>query len=268
MISRRTWLLGAGAATTLAALDVFVLEPRWLEVTEVRWPVPNLPLSAEGMRIAHVTDVHLRGFGPREAGFIQAVASTRPQVVIMTGDILDRSRLVETVRAFLADLRAVVPRVLAVCGNWEHLCQAPLAEVAAMYGSAGVELLLNQSTLVEGLRFVGSDDDVSGFARHRTAAREVRPGETALYMSHSPGFLSVLPPPRGYAGIFSGHTHGGQAQVLGFAPYLPEGSGPYRAGRYETAWGPLYVSRGVGTNTVPGRLFCRPELPVYTLARG
>jgi predicted MPP superfamily phosphohydrolase len=249
-------------------VDAFGIEPRWLEVTEVPWPVPHLPLSAEGMRIAHVTDVHLQGIGRRATRVLHELQSSRCQLVILTGDLLDRPWFVEAVRDFIAAVRAAVPRVVAVCGNWEHQCWVPMENVAAMYGSAGAELLCNQSTVVEGLRFVGSDDDMSGFARHDECANQARDGENTFYLSHSPGFLSVLPPPFRYAGIFSGHTHGGQAQLFGYAPFLPAGSGPYRAGRYDTQWGPLYVSRGVGTSEVLGRFMCRPELPIYTLVRG
>jgi len=37
------------------------------------------------------------------------------------------------------------------------------------------------------------------------------------------------------------------------------------AGWYRDTFAPLYVSRGIGTITVQARLFCPPELPIFTL---
>ena len=37
------------------------------------------------------------------------------------------------------------------------------------------------------------------------------------------------------------------------------------AGWYRDTLAPLYVSRGIGTVTIPARLFCLPELAVFTL---
>jgi predicted MPP superfamily phosphohydrolase len=37
------------------------------------------------------------------------------------------------------------------------------------------------------------------------------------------------------------------------------------AGWYRDTLAPLYVSRGIGTVAIPARVFCRPELPIFTL---
>ena len=67
------------------------------------------------------------------------------------------------------------------------------------------------------------------------------------------------------AAILSGHTHGGQIRLPFYAPYTPYGSGRFVAGWYRDTLAPLYVSRGIGTVTIPARLFCLPELAVFTL---
>jgi len=64
--------------------------------------------------------------------------------------------------------------------------------------------------------------------------------------------------------VLAGHTHGGQLAVGKHALYTPRGSGSFVAGWYQTQWGVLYVSRGVGTSVLPMRLGARPELAIIT----
>src|SRR2546422_631730 len=73
---------------------------------------------------------------------------------------------------------------------------------------------------------------------------------------------SIMPSP---ALFLAGHTHGGQIRLPGVTLVLPVGSGRFVAGWYRDTLAPLYVSRGIGTVFVPARLFCPPELPVFTL---
>lgn len=63
--------------------------------------------------------------------------------------------------------------------------------------------------------------------------------------------------------VLSGHTHGGQLTLGGWAPVTPPGSGPYVAGWYRDAMIPLYVSRGIGETMVPLRFCAPPEIAVF-----
>jgi predicted MPP superfamily phosphohydrolase len=84
---------------------------------------------------------------------------------------------------------------------------------------------------------------------------------------HAPGFVDGVP--RGRvpqpAAILTGHTHGGQIRLPFYTPFTPTGSGRFVAGWYRDTFAPLYVSRGIGTVTLPARFCCPPELPIFTL---
>jgi predicted MPP superfamily phosphohydrolase len=66
--------------------------------------------------------------------------------------------------------------------------------------------------------------------------------------------------------ILSGHTHGGQVCLGGWAPVLPRGSGRYVAGWYTDGAIPLYVSRGLGTTMLPIRFGAVPEIAYFEIA--
>src|SRR5438067_1245071 len=90
----------------------------------------------------------------------------------------------------------------------------------------------------------------------------------AIWIVHAPGFVDGVPR-EGFpapAAILAGHTHGGQIRLPFYAPYTPWGSGRFVEGWYRDTLAPLYVSRGIGTVTIPARLFCLPEVAVFTLS--
>ncbi len=60
--------------------------------------------------------------------------------------------------------------------------------------------------------------------------------------------------------MLSGHTHGGQLSLFGFAPLRPNGSGRYVSGWYRDGAIALYVSRGLGVSILPVRIGVVPEI--------
>src|SRR5947199_300293 len=110
-------------------------------------------------------------------------------------------------------------------------------------------------------------DDLEHLTAFARAARGLDGGDPTVWVLHAPAYvdrISVGSVPRP-AAIISGHTHGGQVRLPFYTPYTPYGSGRFVAGWYRDTLAPLYVSRGIGTVSLPVRLFCPPELPIFTL---
>jgi hypothetical protein len=66
--------------------------------------------------------------------------------------------------------------------------------------------------------------------------------------------------------ILAGHTHGGQIRIPFYGPFFTMTSmdKKYAAGLHRFDKSLLYVSRGIGTSVLPMRLFCPPEITVFT----
>lgn len=122
-------LAGLCAAVALWSL---VVEPRWIEVTRTRIPVPGLPEGLEGIRIALLADTH---HGPWTGeGFIRRVArrtgEERPDIVALAGDFVHRdARYAGPGIAPLAGIEAPLG-TYAVLGNHDHWEGAPDASAA------------------------------------------------------------------------------------------------------------------------------------------
>jgi predicted MPP superfamily phosphohydrolase len=271
-VSRRRFLVtsaAVGAAGMGIAGCAFGPNASAVEATRHVLPVPGLPDSLDGLRIAHVTDTHFPANRAAGARALAIIAAERPDVVVYTGDMVEHARALDDLVAFARDARGTRATV-AVRGNWELSAGISRETLAAAYASAGVTYLQNDCASVRigssTLALAGLDDPVLGHpdARHLADRAE---GDAVIWALHGPGYADLLPRDTPAHLLLAGHTHGGQIR-LPFLPGLaPSGSGRFMAGWYRTAAAPLYVSRGVGTTTIRARLFCPPELPIITLTR-
>jgi len=254
-----------------AAGDGFLVEPTALEVKRHDLPVPGLAPALDGLRLACVSDVHLSDGVPAAARTaLAALAGERPDVVALIGDICNHRSDLANLAAWARGARGTIVTV-ATRGNWEHDAGIDRASAERAYGYAGVELLYNSVARVTRggatLALVGLDDPVKGSPDLNAALAGTRTDEPSVWLIHGPGYVDgvrrdVAPPP---AAILAGHTHGGQIRLPFYTPYTPPGSGRFVAGWYRDTIAPLYVTRGIGTVGIPARLFCPPELPVFTL---
>jgi predicted MPP superfamily phosphohydrolase len=85
-----------------------------------------------------------------------------------------------------------------------------------------------------------------------------------ILMAHEPDIFPSVP--ARVAVTLSGHTHGGQIRILGFAPVVPSRFGTrYLYGHIVEDRRHLVVSGGLGTTLLPLRLGSPPELTIVEL---
>jgi uncharacterized protein len=232
-------------------------------------------------RIVQLTDLHLRSVGVLERRVVNGVRSARPDLIVTTGDSINRRPALGALHRMLSQLDGVAPGY-AVLGNWDRWSGATIRELRRLYERHDIRLLVNETDVMsvhgQRLRVTGVDDLVTGQPSAAAGLDAWTPEETHLLLSHCPGFRERLwreigerSRPRGWgdgdspvpALMLSGHTHGGQIRLLGVAPIRPTGSGRYLAGWYRDARPHLYVSRGIGTSAIQARLGSRPEVAVF-----
>ncbi len=267
---RRALAAFACCGAAVVGANAFVIEPRRLAITRRDAPVPGLPTALEGLTIAHLTDLHLSSIGAVEERLLAATREHDVKVIAITGDAVESRDALPVLAELIAEIgRASNAEVVATLGNWEHWGDVPFDALAATYAKANARLLGNEGTILSrGIVAVGTDDHCSGFDDLAAALRATP--DSALprvLLTHAPGHLDRPPPGAPpFALCLAGHTHGGQIRP-GFTAWTPPGSGRFVAGAYETAAGPAYVSRGVGTSVLAARLLAPPELPIFRLVR-
>jgi uncharacterized protein len=276
---RRRVLQAAGnlaLATPFAALAYGALIERLdFHVREVDVPIPGLPDDLDGLRLLHLSDIHLSPFLSEAelARVIDAANGLHPHLAAVTGDLIShRGDPIDACIRQLARLKADAG-VVACMGNHEHFAQLE-DYTAARAARVGIAFLRGQS---RPLRFGKATLNVAGVDYQplnkksgylRGAGRLVVPGETNLLLSHNPDVFPVAAQ-QGYNLMLSGHTHGGQVSVEIF----DQAVNPARFfthfvyGLYRQGSAAAYVTRGIGTIGIPARIGAPPEISLLRLRK-
>jgi len=230
--------------------------------------------SIDGIRLVQISDLHLKALGSHEQGLITRVLALNADVVLLSGDAVDRADALPLLRSFLQGL-APVP-VLLVPGNWEHWSGLDFVDLQNMLSASGGTLLLNErwsfSRGERSLQIIGLDDFTAGQPDLRLleANNTSGAGPITVLVQHSPAFfdqpnVTKQMVKQRFGLCLAGHTHGGQLALGGWAPYTPVGSGRFVAGFYDVPGCRLFVSRGVGTSVLPIRFGAPAEVVVFDL---
>lgn len=293
-ISRKSFLsqtaLIAGGLLSLQFIYGMARTAYQIRIVRLRLPVPGLPEVYSGLKIVHLSDLHLGSFMSVHpvAHAVELANAERPDVVFFTGDLVNnRSREALPFVTTLQRLQAPLG-TFAVRGNhdfgdyydWPRE-EDKLADEQLLrntYHQMGWTLLDNKHHLINRdghLLAIAGVDNWSVHRRFRqygNLAQALQGTEAAavrLLLSHDPTHwdAQVLPSPLPVAATFSGHTHGFQFGVeagsIRWSPaqwLYPRWAGLYaQNGRY------LYVNRGIGFIGYSGRVGIRPEITVYEL---
>ncbi len=250
---REHTVVGVIAITAVVSLIGVFNARRLARVVEVNVPIANLPKALQGFSIVQISDIHV---GPTiKHGYISAIVEAvnklKPDVVAVTGDIVDGS--VARLRKHVAPLGELSARhgVYAVTGNHEYYSgvDAWVAELRRL----GLNVLMNQNAVIDhggsGVLIGG----VTDYTAHKFDPAHKSDPQAALAGSPRDIAIKVLlahqprtAPAAEAAGFdlqLSGHTHGGQ--FLPWKWFVPLQQ-PFTAGlhRLSKLW--VYTSRGTG----------------------
>jgi predicted MPP superfamily phosphohydrolase len=157
-----------------------------------------------------------------------------------------------------------------VLGNHDHWEGARATRLALR--RAGVPELRNGGEWLSRpgarLRIAGLGDLMEDRQDLALALGDTTPEDVALLMVHEPDAAESIHDDR-VGLVLSGHTHGGQVVVPGYgAPVVFSRYGrKYAEGLVQGPTARVFITRGVGTISPPIRLFCRPEISLFTLVR-
>lgn len=281
------WLLLAVAAAGTACVAYGVLVERgWYRLTVYRLPI--LPGHAPApMTVLHLSDLHFVVADRRKARFIASLP--RPDISVLTGDLLGEPEAVERVTAALEPVRGTAGSYF-VLGSNDYFAPRPLSYLAyfrkrrrrrvGIPGRAqdlitrleadGWAHLKNRRVAGEaaGLRIevVGLDDP--HIERHDLRVAAGRdPAAFGLALVHSPDPAPELAA-LGYDLVACGHTHGGQVRMPFIGALVTNSTIPPRLCMGLSRFGRtlLHVSPGLGTSKfAPFRFLCRPEATLLEL---
>lgn len=252
MAAFRMWTLVATFAITVVAMIVGNYKFNHPEVVELNLSVDN-PTQNKTLKIVAASDIHLGVTIDKDhlKSYVKLINDQNPDVVLLAGDISDRSILPvinQRMNEELQQLKAT-KGVFAINGNHEHYAEWQNA-TAEYLQKSGITFLRDEVALVDSSFYVVGRDDKSN--KKRKNLRELVLGLDAskpkILLDHQPYHLEEAQQ-NGLDLQISGHTHNGQffpgnffvkrMYELGYG-YLKKGKTHYYVSSGLGLWGPQY----------------------------
>jgi len=250
------------------------------EVVRLDLAFDDLPAGMDGLRIAQISDLHS---GPlvrpwQVARWRALTEAERPELLLLTGDVVDSlPEEAQVVADAFRDFPAPLGR-FAILGNHDYFTDP--RPVWRILEAGGFQFLENRWAYVHRngshLALVGLQDPMARHGHFRDIrygpgpeprlATQGLPADTwRLCLNHRPSDWP-LARKAGARLTLSGHTHGGQVNLI---PFFNSAliMGPYAAGIYRKDKDVLYVNRGLGVVALPVRIGALPEITIITLRR-
>ena len=266
-----------------------IRELRDFRVTKYRICSQKLNGIKREKKIIFLSDLHNRMYGEENERLLESIRNQHPDLILIGGDMLvrkDGNSYDKTVH-FLAKLPGICP---VYCANGNH--EQKLKELPDKYEqsyeeykkaltAAGIHMLENASETVKldevPVKLSGLEIPLGAYARFgkkELSLKEItdRIGEHGddyqILLAHHPGYMKEY---LAYGAdlILGGHYHGCVVQLPWIGGVISTNFTlfpKYSGGIYQEGEQTAVVSRGLGTHSVPLRLWNWPELIVLELS--
>ena len=235
--------------------------------------IDSLPDDLDGLRIAHLSDVHLTG--QLSTSFyrlaIDWLSDQSPDLIVLSGDIVDYETALQQIQPVLDGLCAPLGNYF-ILGNHDKRLPVPTAVCDEFCAMDWTDLGISDALAIKGktsIHLMGNE--LPWFQRHPSRSES----ESAIVSLENSWRLGVSHSPDQFAwGIANrcklmlcGHTHGGQIRFPVIGPVVaPSRYGArYASGVFSKGETLMHVSRGI-SGVHPYRWGCMPEASILELA--
>ena len=246
----------------LIAVDAFLIEPRWLEISHITLPTTKVQ---QPLRIVVLADIQTDRPGAYEERALRMAMAEKPDLLLLAGDYIQMGRRSRSDMEECQALNVIMDRVgvdaplgvYAVQGNVDRPGVWPTIFDGLPVTTFEATTQVDVGPVV--LTALGMQDAFN--ARMVVAPHD----KFHVVLGHSPNFsLGAVDADL----LIAGHTHGGQVQLPFIGPLMTLTVAPRAWASGVTTIAPgktLVVSRGIGmerANAPQLRFLCRPEVIV------
>ena len=267
-------------AVALAAVWAFTGGQKKVDRTVVKISIEALHNDHRGLRIGHLTDLHIgNGLeGERLDAMVRDANALDVDLLVLTGDLFDFDpSYVEDGARRLGGLRAPLG-VFAVLGNHDAYTGTTRIVEALREHAPSIRLLRDEYVTlpVDGppLYLAGIEDPGRGWnsrdlhleSLEELAGRVPADGPVLLLVHRPQAFPQAAR--LGFPLVLAGHTHGGQLALpfWGGSVNLARVMTGFTRGLYQIGGSTLYVNRGIGVAGPAVRFNCAREIATLELA--
>jgi len=235
----------------------------------------EIPKQFDGYRIAHISDFHSGLFSGSAADIIELTKEQEPNIICLTGDIVDsKTQDYDTVEQLISGLLVIAP-IYAVSGNNEAYDPSIGEKMEELYEKYGVRSLDGRTAFIyecdSMLALSGIADQRSSIPERSSAIapleRDPDSERFDIMLSHRANEFGRVAG-AGYGLVLSGHLHGGIIRLPLIGGLLsPDGDllPRFSGGLYEANGTYLISNRGIGNNYPIPRIYNPPEIVIVVL---
>ena len=250
----------------ITAIAFFIFEDKHLVVSEYIYNSDKVGPELEGLKFVQISDLHNASFGKDNIRLINTINEQRPDIIVITGDLVDSNHTdIEKALNFAQEMAKKYP-VYYITGNHEYwLSEYDRNEMLSGLSDMGVVILNDEAVTIsignDSFNLVGLDNN-SLQSDILTGIIAEHEEELNIVLAHEPQYINRYSK-AGADLVLAGHVHGGQfrlpfvggilAPEFGFFPQ-------YDAGMYTENGTTMVVSRGIGNSVIPVRINDFPEI--------
>lgn len=258
------------------------------------YPLYNdkITTSFDGAKIVHLSDIHYGSIVDDKYldNLAAKVNEFEPEIVVITGDLIDKKTIITEedktiLKDFLNSISAVYGKYI-IGGNHDYnITQFVniIDDTSFIHLNNTYDVIYtsnNESIFIAGIEsFIEEKNDVnkalnvlnSTKTTDETGAEVVTKSEYEssykILLMHEPDYIDSILENYEIDLVLAGHSHNGQVRL----PFIgaittPDGAKKYYKPYYKIDDNTeLYISSGIGTSTLPFRLFDRPSFNFYRL---
>ena len=227
----------------------------------------NLPESFNGLKIAHLSDIHYGTVGKEKLKkIIDEVNIMKPDIVVFTGDLYDEfTNLTDDNKKELIEVLGIIETKLgkyAVSGNHDYSNEG----YQELIEKCGFVYLHNSSKLI--YNDSNTPIEIAGYPSQRKDEPDYSielSDNFKIGLIHEPDEMDKITD-LNFDLVLAGHSHGGQVRLpfIG-AIVTPDGSKKYYNEYYKVSNTDLYISSGIGESEYKLRFFNHPSFNFYRI---
>ena len=270
------------ALAPIIAASSIIRQNKKLKVRKTTLKFDKLPQAFDNFKIAQVSDIHCDKVGHSDLSFINKIKNFNPDMIVITGDILDSYNNNMDIAYNILSQLAIVAPCYFVSGNHELRLPEEYEQLINRMKKLNITHVHNSKLFitknnesinlvgVEDYNFFKNEDNLNHRANFIKTLKELySSNHFNILLSHRPEKFPIYADIK-YDLIFSGHAHGGQWRIpfIGgiFSPsqgFFPK----YTNGNYVLKNSTLIVSQGLGNSSFPIRINNRIELVLAILKK-
>lgn len=249
-----------------------------IKITNIDFKNDKISKEIDGYKILQISDLHNKEFGKDNKKLVELTKEIKPDMIVITGDIIDSRRTnTDVAIRYINQIKTVAP-IYYSPGNHESRI-SEYKDFENRLAKQGVNILNDKSKSIKinndsidliGVRdisFIQKEDRREELSNIISNLKNKDDNKLSILLSHRPDLIDL------YAKenidlVFSGHAHGGQVRIPFIGGILAPDQGlfpKYTSGIYNKDNTHMIVSRGLGNSLFPLRVFNKPELVVTTL---